>query len=64
MSIIESNVWQNNYTNARDLFRKYTNMNYEKYFSEKRYGDFVIDDDGDTTIDYLFLVNSEKKNQK
>ena len=64
MSIIETNVWQNNYNNARDLFRKYTNMNYEKFFSEKRYGDFVIDDDEDTTIDYLFLLNSEKKNQK
>ena len=64
MSIIESNIWRNNYTNARKLFRKYTKMNYQKYFSDKRYGNFVIDDNEDTTIDYLFLHNSEKQNQK
>ena len=61
MSTIETNIWQNDYLNARNLFRKYSKMNYQKFYSEKRYGDYVIDNDEDTTIDYLFLFNSEKK---
>lgn len=64
MSIIERNIWQNDYLNARNLFRKYSKMNYQKFYSQKRYGDYVIDNDEDTTIDYLFLFNSEKKNQR
>ena len=58
MSTVEDKLWVDNYKKGRDLFRKYSIMNYSYIFSCKKYGKRIIDIDEDITIDYLYLHNS------
>lgn len=46
-------MWKNNYSEARDVFRKYCLKMYNNY--DKSSGKFLIDRDQETTIDYLLL---------
>lgn len=60
----DNSLWNNNYREARNLFRKYSIMDYQKNFSQKKYGELTIDRNEDITIDYLFLHNTKNANQK
>ena len=46
-------MWQNNYSEARNHFREYCLKTYHDY--DKSSGNFLIDRDQETTIDYLLL---------
>ena len=46
-------MWQNNYSEARNCFREYCLKTYHNY--DKSSGNFLIDRDQETTIDYLLL---------
>ena len=46
-------MWQNSYSEARNLFREYCLKTYNDY--DKKSGIFLIDRDEKTTIDYLLL---------
>ena len=52
-------MWKNNYSEARHLFREYCSKTYNGY--NKKSGNFFIDGDQETTIDYLFLQHEQSK---
>ena len=62
--MMDNNLWNDNYKDARNLFRKYSIMDYQKNFSQKKYEEIIIDKNEDITVDYLFLYNTKNKNQK
>jgi len=53
-------MWRNNYSESRDLFRQYSLKEYKNFNKQK--GFYLIDNDVETSVDYLFLHNEKSKN--
>ena len=53
-------MWKNNYSESRDYFKKMTLKEYKTF--DKTVGSYLIDNDKETSIDYLYLHNKESKN--
>lgn len=52
-------MWKNRYSDARDLFLKYSYKEYPN--TVKEIGSYSVDGDEETSVDYLFLGNPENK---
>ena len=57
--LVNYTMWKNNYSEARHLFREYCSKTYNDY--NKKSGNFFIDGDKETTIDYLFLQHEQSR---